>query len=111
MKPTQDAVNRADGSEAQFVVPAGARTVNDAVADWRKLVAPHRKPRGVETGESHLKAHTPPELGQVPLSQVNARRVQEVVNKISLGRSGKMVENIVLTLTGILRHGSKWEMK
>ena len=83
MKPTLDAVNRANGSEARFVVPAGARTVNDAVADWRKLVAPHRKPRGVETSESHLKAHNLPELGQVPLSQVNVRRVQEFVNKIS----------------------------
>ena len=109
MKPTLDAVNRANGSEARFVVPAGARTVNDAVADWRKLVAPHRKPRGVETGESHLKAQNLPELGQVPLSQVNVHRVQEFVNKISLGRSGKMVENIVLTLTEILRHASKWD--
>jgi integrase len=41
-----------------------------------------------------------PELGQVPLSQLGALRVQEFVNKITPGRSGKMVENIVLT--GIL---------
>jgi integrase len=108
MKPTLDAVNKANGSEAQFVVPMGAPTVIDAVADWRKLVAPHRKPRGVETTESHLKAHILPQLGQVALCQLNVRRVQEFVNKISPGRSGKMVENVLLTLTGILRHASKW---
>ena len=92
MKPILDAVNKANKSEAQFVVPVGARTVNDAVADWRKLVAPHRKPRGVETTESHLKAHIIPELGHVPLSQVNVRLVQEFVNKITLGAAGRRLK-------------------
>lgn len=108
MHPILDAVNAANKAEAQLVVSPTSRTLNDIVSDYRKLVVPHRKPRGVETTESHLRAHIIPELGQVPLTQLHVRRVQEFVNKISPGRSGKMVENIVLTLTGIIRHASKW---
>jgi hypothetical protein len=40
---------------------------------------------------------------------VRRGRVQEFVNKITPGRSGKMVENILHTLTGNLRHASKWD--
>lgn len=109
MQPILDAVNAANKAEAQLVVSPASRTLNDIVGDYRKLVVPHRKPRGVETTESHLRAHIIPELGQVPLTQLDVRRVQEFVNKISPGRSGKMVENIVLTLTGIIRHASKWD--
>ena len=83
--------------------------MSDVMEDWRKLVAPHRKPRGVETTESHWRAHIGPELGQIPVSQLDLRRVQEFVNKISPGRSGKQVENILLTLTGMIRHASKWD--
>lgn len=108
MQPILDAVNAANKAEAQLVVSPASRTLNDIVGDYRKLVVPHRKPRGVETTESHLRAHIIPELGQIPLTQLDVRRVQEFVNKISPGRSGKMVENIVLTLTGIIRHASKW---
>jgi integrase len=109
MQPILDAVNAANKAEAQLVVSPASRTLNDIVGDYRKLVVPHRKPRGVETTESHLRAHIIPELGQVPLTQLDVRRVQEFVNKLSPGRSGKMVENIVLTLPGIIRHASKWD--
>jgi integrase len=107
LQPILDAINRANVSPT--VVRKSEPVLNDAVGEWRKLVAPHRKPRGVETTESHLRAHIIPELGKVPLSQLDTRRVQEFVNKISAGRSGKMVENVLLTLTGILRHASKWD--
>ena len=109
MQPILNTVNAANKAEAQLVVSPASRTLNDIVGDYRKLVVPHRKPRGVETTESHLRAHIIPELGQVSLTQLDVRRVQEFVNKISPGRSGKMVENIVLTLTGIIRHASKWD--
>lgn len=102
MKPILGAVNAANKAEAQLVVPESERTFNDVVKEWREKIAPHRKPRGVETTESHLRAHIIPELGGVPLSQLDALRVQEFVNKITPGRNGKTVENIVLTLTGIL---------
>lgn len=96
-------------TKQRLVVPTASRTVNDVLSEWRKLVAPHHKPRGLETTESHLRAHIIPELGCVPLSKLDVRRVQEFVNKITSGRSGKMVENITLTLTGIIRQASKWD--
>jgi integrase len=108
MQPILDAVNAANKAEAQLVVPKSERTLNDIIAEWRKLVAPNRKPRGLQTTESHLKAHIIPELGDVPFSQLDAHRVQEFVHKITPGRSGKMVINIVTTLTGILFDASKW---
>ena len=108
MASVLDAVNTANKAEAQLVVPKDERTLNDVIAEWRKLVAPNRKPRGLQTTESHLKAHIVPELGDVPFSQLDAHRVQEFVHKITPGRSGKMVLNIVTTLTGILFDASKW---
>lgn len=108
MQPILDAVNAANKAEAQLVVPKSERTLNDAIADWRKLIAPNRKPRGLQTSESHLKAHIVPELGDVPLSQLDAHRVQEFVHKITPGRSGKLVLNVVTTLLGILGDASKW---
>ena len=102
MLPILDAVNTANKAQAQLVVPKNERTLNEVVKVWRETIAPHYKPRGRETAESHLRAHILPELGQVPLSKLDALQVQAFVNKITPGRSGKTVENIVLTLTGIL---------
>ena len=108
MASVLDAVNTANKAEAQHVFLKNERTLNDLITEWRKLVASNRKPRGLQTTESHLKAHIVPELGDVPLSHLDAHRVQEFVHKITPGRSGKMVLNIVTTLTGILLDASKW---
>lgn len=85
------------------------KTLNDVMEMWRELVAPHRKPRGLETTESHWRAHIQPHLGHLTLARLTVRRVQQFVNRISPGRSGKVVENIVLTLTAMLRHASRWD--
>jgi len=85
------------------------KTLNDVMEMWRELVAPHRKPRGLETTESHWRAHLQPHLGHLTLARLTVRRVQQFVNKISPARSGKLVENIVLTLTAMLRHASRWD--
>ena len=73
MLPILDAVNTANKAQAQLVVPENERTLNEIVKVWRETVAPHYKPRGRETAESHLRAHILPELGQVPPS-VNVGR-------------------------------------
>ena len=85
------------------------KTLNDVMEMWRELVAPQRKPRGLETTESHWHAHIQPHLGHLTLARLTVRRVQQFVNRISPGRSGKVVENIVLTLTAMLRHASRWD--
>jgi integrase len=107
MQPILDAVNTANGSEAQFVVPKGERTLNDVLDLFLKEIGPQRKPRGLETTNSHIKAHIRPEFGQTPMAQLDTRLVQRFVNKITPGRSGKTVENITLTLTGLLHAANK----
>jgi len=104
------AVNEANKKDRD-VSPApalrGETTLNDVVEKWRKLVAPNQKPRGLETSESHLR-HILPELGSLALSALDNERLQQFVTKMAPGRSGKTVENIMLTLSGVLGHGSKW---
>ncbi len=107
MQPILDAVNTANGAEAQLVVPKGERSLNDVLDLFLTEIGPQRKPRGLETTNSHIKAHIRPELGQTPMSQLDTRLVQRFVNKITPGRSGKTVENITLTLTGILHAANK----
>ncbi len=85
-----------------------AQTLSDVVNEWRQIVAVNLKSRGRETAESHLRAHIIPRLGSCSLSELTTKRIQQFVAEITPGRSGKMVENIVLTLTGILRRARKW---
>jgi len=101
-------VNATNGAEAQKATSKVGQTLEDVVKEWRKLVAVNHKPRSRETTESHLRAHILPKLGSLAVSDLTAKRLQDFVAEITPGRSGKMVENIMLTLTGILRHVRKW---
>lgn len=101
-------VNAANGAEAQEATPKTGRTLEDAVTEWRKLIAVNLKPRGRKTAESHLRAHILPKLGSLAVADLTAKRLQGFVAEITPGRSGKMVANILATLTGILRHARKW---
>jgi integrase len=101
-------INASNGAEAEKAIPKAGRTLEDGVKEWRKLVAVNHKPRGRETTESHLRAHILPKLGSLAVADLTAQKLQTFVAEITPGRSGKMVENIMLTLTGILRHVRKW---
>jgi hypothetical protein len=105
LQPILDAVNKANTSPR--LVEKSDPTLNDIIAEWRRLVAPNQKPRGRETTESHLRAHIIPKLGSVKLTSLDAEALQGFVSEITTGRSGKTVENILLTLTGILGHARK----
>jgi integrase len=106
LQPILDAVNKANTSPR--LVEKSEPTLNDIIAEWRRLVAPNQKPRGRETTESHLRAHIIPKLGSLPVSGLDVKTVQGFVADITEGRSGKTVENILLTLSGILTHARKW---
>jgi len=55
-------VNAANGAEAQEATPKVARSLEDAVTEWRKLIAVHWKPGSRISAESHLRAHIMPKL-------------------------------------------------
>jgi integrase len=120
MQPILAAVNAANKALAERLetirnggsrpIPRGAETLVDVVNEWRKLVAPNHKPKGREASESHLRAHILPKLGTMPLAELSVKTLQQFVMDSTPGRSGKTVENILITLTGILAHARKWGM-
>jgi integrase-like protein len=60
--------------------------------------------------ESHLRAHILPKLGSLPLTEINTKTVQSfVAYLVTGGRSKKMVENVLLTLSSILRTAKGWD--
>jgi hypothetical protein len=105
LQPILNAANKANISPA--VVEKSEPTLRDAVAEWRSLVAVNRKPRQWETAESHLRAHILPKLGGVKLFELDQKTIQNFVAEITPGRNGSTVENVVLTLGGILDHARK----
>jgi integrase len=60
--------------------------------------------------ESHLRAHIVPKLGGLPLTEINTRTVQSFAAYLATGgRSRKTVENVLLTLSSILRVAKSWD--
>lgn len=86
-------VNAANGAEAQEATPKVARSLEDAVTDWRKLIAVHWKPGSRISAESHLRAHIMPKLGSVAVADLTAKRLQDFVGEITAGRRGKRIVN------------------
>lgn len=101
-------VNAANGAEAQEATPKVARSLEDAVVEWRKLIAVHWKPGSRISAESHLRAHIMPKLGSVAVADLTAKRLQDFVGEITAGRSGKRIVNIMATLNSVLRHARMW---
>jgi integrase len=102
-------VNATNGAEAQEAAPKVViRTLEDAVTEWRRLIAVHWKLSSRLSTESHLRAHILPKLGSVAVTDLTAKRLQEFVGEITAGRSGKRIVNIMATLNSVLKHARIW---
>lgn len=78
--------------------------------EWRTSVAVNLKASTTRTAESHLRAHIIPKLGSLPLTEINTKTVQSFVANLAIGgRSKKTVENVLLTLSSILRTAKTWD--
>jgi integrase len=109
-QPILDVVNAA--SQATPPVPKTSDTVAKAVAEWREHVAATLKPSTQSSAESHLRRHILPLMGESPLSELTAKKMQTFATTLSDGkRTGKTVENVMLTLSSILRFARKWGYK
>ncbi len=85
-------------------------TLEQFVKEWRSSVAVNLKGSTARAAESHLRAHILPKLGSLPLTEINTKAVQSFVAYLaSGGRSRKTVENILLTLSSILRTARAWD--
>jgi integrase len=106
LQPYLDAVNK----EALRASPKTGITLAEFVEEWRTVVAEMLKGSTKRAAESHLRAHLIPKLGSLPLTEINTKAVQSFVAYLSSGgRSRKTIENVLLTLSSILRTARDWD--
>jgi integrase len=104
-QPYLDRVN----AEAKLQ-PKSGMTLEQFVKEWRSSVAVNLKGSTTRAAESHLRAHIIPKLGSLPLTEINTKTVQSFVAYLATGgRSKKTVENVLLTLSSILRTARSWD--
>lgn len=90
--------------------PKSGVTLQEFVREWRSKVAVNLKGSTTRAAESHLRAHIIPKLGNLPLTEINTKAVQGFVAYLATdGRSRKTVENVLVTLSSILRTARAWE--
>jgi integrase len=90
--------------------PKSGITLDSFVKEWRTNVAVNLKRSTIRAAESHLRSHILPKLGSLPLTEINTRVVQGFVAYLaSGGRSRKTVENVLLTLSSLLRTARDWD--
>jgi integrase len=104
-QPYLDTVNAA----ALKLPPKIGLTLAEFVEEWRTNVAVNLKSSSTRAAESHLRAHIIPKLGDYRLPQITTKTVQSFVAYLASGdRSRKTVENIVLTLSSLLKKAGSW---
>jgi len=107
-KQFQPYLNRVN--DAVKAAPKTGITLEQFVQEWRVSVAVNLKGSTTRAAESHLRAHIIPQLGSLPLTEINTKTVQSFVAYLATGgRSKKTVENVLLTLSSILRVAKSWD--
>jgi integrase len=97
-------------NDAVQAAPKTGKTLEQFVQEWRTSVAVNLKGSTTRAAESHLRAHIIPKLGSLPLTEMNTKTVQTFVAYLATGgRSRKTVENVLLTLSSILRVARSWD--
>jgi len=104
-QPYLDRVNT-----AAKMPPKSGMPLETFVKEWRTNVAVNLKSSTARAAESHLRAHILPKLGSLTLTEINTKAVQAFVAHLATGgRSRKTVENVLLTLSSILRKAKAWD--
>jgi len=104
-QPYLDRVNEA----ATKLPPKVGLTLSEFVEEWRRDVAVNLKGSTTRAAESHLRAHIIPKLGSLHLVKITTKTVQGFVAYLAGGgRSKKTVENVLLTLSSLLKTARAW---
>jgi integrase len=104
-QPYLDAVNA-----AAKLPPKTGKTLEQFVQEWRTSVSVNLKGSTARAAESHLRAHILPKLGSLPLTEINTKAVQSFVAYLAIGgRTRKTVENVLMTLSSLIRTAKSWE--
>jgi integrase len=84
-------------------------TLTEFTDEWRANVAVNLKGSTARAAESHLRAHILPTLGSLHLTEITTKAVQGFVAHLaSGGRSRKTAENVLLTLSSLLKRARAW---
>jgi len=104
-QPYLDRVNEA----ATRLPPKVGLTLSEFAGEWRRDVAVNLKGSTTRAAESHLRAHIIPKLGSLHLVKITTKTVQGFVAYLAGGgRSKKTVENVLLTLSSLLKTARAW---
>jgi len=104
-QPYLDTVNDA----ALKLAPRIGLTLAEFVEEWRTNVAVNLKGSSTRAAESHLRAHIISKLGDYHLPEITTKIVQGFVAYLAGGgRSRKTAENILLTLSSLLKTARSW---
>lgn len=104
----QPYLDRVNDAALKIPVKSGL-TLADFVEEWRTNVSVNLKSSTVRAAESHLRAHIIPKLGDLQLTEITTKTVQGFVAHLaSGGRSRKTMENVLLTLSSLLRTARAW---
>jgi integrase len=104
-QPYLDRVNEA----AKKLPVRSGMTLSEFVEEWRRDVAVNLKGSTTRAAESHLRAHINPKLGSLALTEIATKTVQGFVAYLAGGgRSRKTVENVLLTLSSLLKTARAW---
>jgi integrase len=104
-QPYLDEVN----SVAVKLAPKAGLSLAEFAEEWRRDVAVNLKGSTTRAAESHLRAHIIPKLGNLMLPEITTKVVQGFVAYLGGGRSRKTVENVLLTLSSLLKTARDWD--
>jgi hypothetical protein len=98
-----------ENDAAKKLPPRIGLTLAGFVEEWRTNIAVNLKGTTARAAESHLRAHIIPKLGKYHLPEVTTKIVQGFVAHLAGGgRSRKTAENVLLTLSTLLKTARSW---
>jgi integrase len=84
---------------------------SEAVAAWRRAIAPQLSPSTVRQRESHLRAHILPRFGDEALHALGVPALQMFATDLRRNVSQKTVVHVLITISGILKYAEKSGMR
>src|SRR5258708_9391645 len=109
LQPYLDDYNARAKANLKPSAPRGEKTVRALLEEWTDKILPNRKPGGARAALSHIRAYIRPQLGEVPLRELNLSHHQTFVT--ALGRRvdrRKTAENVHGTFGSMLNLLRKW---
>jgi len=109
LKPYLDAYNETAKAAKPAAPQKSGKTVRALVEEWTDKILPNRKPGGARAALSHIRVYILPQIGEIPLRNLNLSQHQSFVTAVGLRVDRrKTAENVYGTLGSILHLGRKW---